>query len=241
MSKILIVFRGDCNRFTDYQFIYNNIKLKILDPLNSKNYTYDIIASSYLEQLNNLNEFSKYFNPIKLYTMNKDNSTQVKQFMFTVNMIKTNINIAEYTKILFLRFDIVYKMSIINWKYLDTCGFIVPYKEDSNELFNTHKYHSDVFLSIDTNLFEEFYKYLNCIYLQYLNNSYTDIIAHEPFPLNLLHNVANILLYYNPNFIISYCIDGCYQSNTSVSDNRLSPLFICLSKQYHSNDIHLLF
>ena len=237
--SILIILRGNSNRHNNYDVFYQNHKLKISDYLTSKGYKIDYILSSYSNEEESLNKYIQLFDPIKVYKRPPENSNQSQQFMFTLESIYTNIDLKKYNKIILLRLDIIYKRGISLWNIFDRNGFITPFKEDTIECYNQNKYHSDVIMIIDSEYFNDMY------------NSYKLYCAVPPLRLEgqypppfintVLHNVGNIIRFYNPQINIYYFIDGFWQSCSEIAGNdvRLNPLFINIRDPYYGNDLNL--
>lgn len=240
--SILIVFRGICDRSNQFDYIYNNHKIKISNYLKENGYNIDYIISSYNEKSEILEKWVNLFNPIKVFTMNYEGSTQANNFMFTIKNIHNEIDYKKYDKILILRFDIVYKRGIKFWNIFNKNGFIVPFKEDSIEFYNKTKYNADSIMCIDTNIFHKVYISLSACYTLYCIDKNLKFEEQVEAPFRCaLHNIANIISYFYSDINIDFFTDGYWQSCTVLDkeDKKLNPLYINISNKYNNDDMYL--
>jgi hypothetical protein len=240
--SILIVFRGNCDRNEQIDYIYENHKIKISNYLEENGYKIDYLISSYNENLEILDKWARFLNPIQIFTMNSHGSNQAHNFIFTIKNIHNHVDYKNYDKILIIRFDIIYKRGMKFWNILNKNGFIVPFKEDSIELYNNTKYTADSIMWIDTKIFHKVYISLSASYTLYcINHNLKFDEQKEPPFKSILHNVPNIISYFYPEINIDFFIDGFWQSCTVLEkgDKRLNPLFINLFRQYNNDDINL--
>lgn len=216
--KILVVFRGGFRkRKIESELICRNIYKNIFKPLLENNHQYDIIFQTY--NFPELEIFKSNFKPLNVYITDSNISTQIINFnnaLDNVNPIYEN-----YDHIIFLRFEIIYKKPIFDSNILNIEGLILPYKEDSESLFKSHEYYSDIIICISKKYFMDFY----------------DIVNSKPskFTIGPLHEIGKVCKHKIP---INCIIDGYWQSSTGwkMDDPRLSPLFILTHHPYPYSD-----
>jgi len=228
--KFLIVYRGNCNRYTNLDLFFKNFLLKIKNPLNLNGHEFDCALFTYQNETSYCDAFIKLFNPkfVKLFSY----SNQKDQFISILKFLNSKI-LDEYDKIIFLRFDICYKMNIMKWDFFDKKGIFFPFKEDSQEFFEKEKLHGDVIIICDTCYMLK----LTQILEKYASES--NIYGFPHFPYNMLHFIPKLL----NNLIPVYnLIDGFFQSNTQLEleDKRINPLYIIMYKVYNFSDFYLL-
>ena len=228
--SILIVFRGNCNRYDNIDLIVSNFIKKIKLPLTNNNYIVDIILSTYKNELNFLEKFKKYLEPIFINLLDGQ-STQKDLFFNTIKFIKNNCDYTKYEKIIFLRFDIIYKVDILHWNIFDKKGIFFPFIEDSEEIYNITKYHSDIIIAVDEIYFDFLYKTMK----EFIPLCRSDGFPH--FPYHILHNIGNLL---NSKYTvpINYMFDGYYQSSTHPTiavGSKLNPMFVNVRNLNSSN------
>jgi len=223
--KILIIFRGGYSRVPDPEFVCKNIENYILLPLIKNNDTFDIVFSTYNENPQKLEFFNKHLNPIKtFFTQNG----QIINFKETLN----NINglYGDYDYILFLRFEAIYKIPINEWNFQNKEGLILPFKEDTKELFDESGWYNDNIIIVSKSSFEMFYQ--GIIHADYsLFN-----------PSNTLHNIVNIIRKNNNSIQVHCLVDGYFQANVSYCpqiEGHMSPLYILVHYPYIGKDKHL--
>jgi hypothetical protein len=231
--KYLIVFRGECDRVShnNLELFFNNIKLKILNPLISSNKSYDIILSTYSNS-KNISQLSALFKPIKIITMDYINSNQEKQFIYTLK------NILEYEQsydmVLILRFDIIYKLGIQHWSTFNNMGFYVAFKENDSMLYESTRYNNDTIIVFNSNLLKDIYNTL----FKCLNDDPT-----KYFPGHTLHNLESIFKEKNPIINFYHFTDEYYNSMTAnrPPGSRVNPYYIMFERPYFQNDISMVF
>jgi len=227
-KKILIVFRGGYTRVTNVEHVCKNINTYIIEPLRSENYIPDIIFSTYNENLRKLDIYTRYLSPKKILFTNKYDN-QVPNFKETLNNMKSIYS--EYSYIIFLRFEAIYKIPITKWNFYNKIGVILPFKEDSKEMFEKVQWYNDNIIIISNNYFQQ------C----------ADIIIQAPTHLftpggGTLHNIPNILHRIDNTIPIHCLVDGFYQSNSITYDNydeHVSPLYILVHYPYLGKDKYL--
>jgi len=222
------LFRGTFNKVEDPTKICINILKYIIEPLHSNNIDTDIIFCTYQTNLDKLKIYETYLKPIKIiYTNNGQNINFKESLMFIKDIYDT------YDYIIFLRFDVIYKMNIIDWNISNKDGLILPFKEDSEHVFKTKNYYGDVIIIIHK---LSYLNFLNAFNLAF-NNHLNDYIVCGGANI-ILHNLVSIVQKYNPNTNINTIVDGYYQSNTGVPENdiRLSPIYIQVKYTYYGSD-----
>lgn len=222
--KTLIVFRGDYSTVANPKFICQNIKQNVIEPMKEKSIDVDVIFCTYPSDLNKLNTYASTLNPVQIYFTTNG---QISNFKESMSKIKNIYD--QYDYILFLRFDIFYKMNIMNFNIFDKDGIIFPYKEDSQHLFASETYYSDIVIIFSKSIF------INVM------DTLFDANMFDYQPFNTLHSIAKIVNKKYPDIKMHTMIDGYYQSNTELSadDIRLSPLFIQVKKPYFGKDREL--
>ena len=117
----------------------------------------------------------------------------------------------------------------INVDIFNKEGIIFPYKEDSEEIFNSRRLYGDVIIIISKSSF--------LLVVDSLVNSN----IQEYQPPNCLHNIGSIIQKKVPNMLIHTIVEGYYQSRTvlAVDDPRLNPIYIQVKYPYNGNDKHL--
>ena len=124
-DSVLIIFRGGCSRVNDPTLVCKNIELQVLNPLRSR-VNVDIIFSTSSKGDPKVDTFRTHLQPKQIiYTA----SGQIVNFQETLLNLQ-NIY-SRYTHIIFLRFELLYKVSFDSLSILDTNGLRLPYKEDS--------------------------------------------------------------------------------------------------------------
>ena len=165
--KFLVVMRGHCNRTENIQYIYDNYLLKIKNPLLDNGHTIDCMFNTYNGYDEYFEKFKKLYNPIKIFRSNEFQPNkyeniapncgfQILNFYDGMTNIKSFIN--DYDKIIFLRFDICYKINIMKWNIFNDKGIGFTFKEDSEEGYNIMKCISEAVVVIDNEYFDQVYQ-----------------------------------------------------------------------------------
>ena len=241
--KFLIVMRGHCNRNENIQYIYDNYLLKIKNSLLNNGHTVDCMFNTYNGYDEYFEKFKKLYNPIKVFRSNEfqpnkyeniaPNCTfQILNFYDGMTNIKSFIN--DYDKIIFLRFDICYKINIMKWNIFNDKGIFFTFKEDSIETYKKMNGVGDTIIIIDSEYFNKVY---DCIheYVQYyfFGNKLVEKIPSEHWITNL-HWLKITLLEKYDTLPIYYIVDGYYQSvtffNSYMTLDKLNPLYIIFGK-----------
>ena len=224
-DSVLIIFRGGCSRVNDPTLVCKNIELQVLNPLRSR-VNVDIIFSTSSKGDPKVDTFRTHLQPKQIiYTA----SGQIVNFQETLLNLQ-NIY-SRYTHIIFLRFELLYKVSFDSLSILDTNGLRLPYKEDSQELFDSHKYYGDCIIMISTDHFANVSKAL-------LDADFDTISTGKGH--DILHRIVTVVLAAFPETPVTCILDGFFQSNTHYCGNsiKLNPLYImthypyCGDKQY---------
>jgi len=242
--KFLVVMRGHCNRTENIQYIYDNYLLKIKNPLLDNGHTIDCMFNTYNGYDEYFEKFKKLYNPIKIFRSNEFQPNkyeniapncgfQILNFYDGMTNIKSFIN--DYDKIIFLRFDICYKINIMKWNIFNDKGIFFTFKESSHRTYENVYGICDVVIIIDTEYFNKVYESIH-EYVQYyfFGNKLVEKIPSEYWITNVLHCFKIILLEKYGTFPIYYIIDGCYLSptfiNSDVTLDKLNPLYIIFGK-----------
>jgi len=241
--KFLIVMRGHCNRFENIQYIYDNYLLKIKNPLLDNGHTIHCMFNTYNGDDKYFEKFKKLYNPIKTFRMDL---CKYQYLNFYYGMINIQPFVKDYDKIIFLRFDICYKINIMKWNIFNDKGIGFTFKEAGDaEQYKYNKWISDIVTVIDNEYYDQIYE---CMHESIQFHEFNNKIS-ENIPLNFdiygtLHLFGNVLLFKYPRFPIYFIIDGYYNSGTYPlwTGDLLQPLFICISKSYYGdmNDYLLL-
>ena len=242
--KFLIVMRGHCNRNENIQYIYDNYLLKIKNPLLNNGHTVDCMFNTYNGYNEYFEKFKKLYNPIKIFRSNEFQPNkyeniapncgfQILNFYDGMTNIKSFIN--DYDKIIFLRFDICYKINIMKWNIFNDKGIFFTFKEDSLETYKKLDGVGDTIIIIDNEYFNNVH---DCIYeyVQYywFGNKIVEKIPPEHDSKTHLHWLKTCLLEKYGTLPIHYIIDGYYQSvtffNSYMTLDKLNPLYIIFGK-----------
>ena len=223
--KVLLVFRGDYNLVTDPTFVCNNIQKYITEPMKENNIGVDIIFCTYKSNLDKLKIYELSLKPNKIYFTSNG---QIINFKESLTLVKDMHCLYDY--VIFLRFDAIYKTDINKWNIFNREGVTLPFKEDSEGLFNSHGFYSDIIIIIH-----------KLSFLDVVNS-----VTHaglDMFPCNTLHAIGTIIKKQYSDIKINTILDGYYQSNTQYpsDDIRLSPLHILVKHPYSGSDKHLFF
>jgi hypothetical protein len=138
-----------------------------------------------------------------------------------------SLRYSQYDYVIFLRFEIVYKIDILKWNIFSQSGVIFPFKENCITLFNARNLYSDIIIAVSNEYLQQFSAVLDSAD----SSEYTNT--------NSLHNLATIIQRHDYDLPIRIMIEGFYQSNTSLEgeDERLNPMFIMLHFRYRGRDI----
>lgn len=224
-DSVLIIFRGGCSRVNNPTLICKNVEMQVLGPLRSI-VDVDIIFSTTSKGDPKIDTFSDILHPIHIFYTSPG---QIVNFQETLRNVQ-NIY-SKYKQIIFLRFELLYKVSFDTLTILDTHGLRLPYKEDSQELFESHKYYGDCIIIISGDHFANVSKAL-------LDADFHTISTGKGH--DILHKIVTVVLASFPDTPISCIIDGFFQSNTHYCGNsiKLNPIYImihypyCGDKQY---------
>lgn len=226
-DSVLIVFRGGCSRVNIPTLICKNIEMQILGPLRSK-VNVDIIFSTSSKQDENIDTFNSLLRPMQIFYTS---SGQIVNFQETFTNLQSKY--LKYTHIIFLRFEVIYKVTFDTLNILDTIGIRLPYKEDSQELFYSHKYYGDCIIVISRDHFANISRALLDADFNTISSGY----GHD-----ILHKIVTVILVSFPQTPISCILNGFFQSNTNYSaDNiKLNPLYILTHYPYYGDKQYLL-
>jgi hypothetical protein len=216
----LIVFRGDYAQVRYPKAVCKNLHSYVLQYMKEKGIGIDVIFCTYPSDIDKLKVYENSFNPINIYYTE---SGQVLNFKESLRRAHDIYN--KYDYIIFLRFDIVYKMNISEWDIFTKEGVILPYKERTN-YYDTQSLYGDVIIVMSQYVFSEAaYALLSC-----------NVNA-----FHLLHNISSIIQSRSPHITIHTIVDGHYQSNTGLKmhDTRLNPIYIQVRYAYAGADKHL--
>jgi hypothetical protein len=236
--KFLVVMGGHCNRFKNIQYIYDNYLLKIKNPLLENGHTIDCIFNTYNGSDEYFEKFKELYNPIETFRTDPNN---FKYINFYYGMINIQPFIKNYDKIIFLRFDLCYKMNIMKWNIFNDKGIGFTFKEDSEEGYNLMRCISEAVVVIDNEYFDQVYQAVHeSIQYHVFNNKISENIPRG-FDTYMelhgtLHQFMNVLLHKYGDFPIYFIINGYYQSITfhryDMTINKLNPLYIMMSRDY---------
>jgi hypothetical protein len=218
--KVLIVFRGGYARI-DPTLLVKNICDKVYTPLIKNKIEYTTVLYTYptdTERLTILKE------GLGVRDIHFTKEGQIENFTEAVHGI--SMLYSDYDYIIFLRFEIIYKIDIMNWNIFNRSGLFFPFKENCITLFTATRQYSDIIIAIS----KEYVKPLSLVIDTVDRNQYTNT--------NTLHNLGFIVErkdYYIP---VVCMLDGFYQSNTSLAlgDDRLNPMFIMSHYKYNGSD-----
>lgn len=244
--KFLIVMRGHCNRFENIQYIYDNYLIKIKNPLLKNGHTLDCMFNTYEEDDEYFEKFKELYNPIKVFRIDPL-KCKYQCLNFYNGMINIQPFIKDYDKIIFLRFDICYKINIMKWNIFNDKGIFFTFKEDSKERHKLTKLIGDIIIIIDNEYFDKVFKVVHeSIQYHEFDNKIEGFIPIGFGLCGTLHQFMNILLHKYGDFPIYFIINGYYQSITFYTHymtiNKLNPLYIMIGKDYFGdmNDFILL-
>jgi hypothetical protein len=225
-EKVLIVLRGGCSRVNNPLVICKNIEVQILNPLRMKGYHVDCIFSTTSKGDPKLDVYSEYLKPLTTFYTSNGQIVNFKETLWNLRNIYSN-----YVQIVFLRFEIVYKINIDEMNIMKNTGLMLPFKEDGEELFRTHKYYGDCIIIICS------------LHFSNILDTFVEADFHTistGFGHDILHRIVDVILSKFPETPICCILNGFFQSNTNYpADNpKLNPLYIlthypyCGDKQY---------
>ena len=242
--KFLVVMRGNCNRFKNIKYIYNNYFLKIKNPLLENGHTIDCMFNTYNGDDEYFEKFKELYNPIKTFRMDPHKYQFVN---FYYGMINIQQFVKDYDKIIFLRFDICYKINIMKWNIFNDKGIGFTFKEDAYPGYKSRGCIGDVVIIIDNEYFDKVYDAIHeSIQYYHFNNKISENI---PFGFSVdgtLHSFHTVLLFKYKTFPVYYIIDEYYHSATHpvwyMTNELLNPLYIMMGRDYFGdmNDYLLL-
>lgn len=212
--KILFVFRGGFRKKKiEADLICKNIYKNIFKPLLENHDTYDIIFQTYT--FPELEIFQNSFKPLHVHLTDSNVSTQIINFNNALDNIKPIYE--NYDTIIFLRFEVIYKKPIFESNILNNQGLILPFKEDSEEMFKSVEYYSDIIIGISKKYFLDFFHIVNS--------------KPSKFTIGGIHEIGRLCKYKIPIFCIN---SGYWQSSSGWKrdDPRLNELFILTHHPY---------
>lgn len=218
--KVLLVFRGGYSKI-DPILLSKNINDKVFKPLTENKIEYSTVLYTYPTDLEKLNSLKDTLNASEV---NYTQDGQIINFKEAVKDITARYNTFDY--IIFLRFEIVYKLDIMKWNIFTQSGVIFPFKENCFTLFTSTNQYSDIIICISK-------EYLNPL-LSVLDQA--DMCEYTN--TNTLHNLGTIINRHDYDIPVLYMLEGYYQSNTSLeaNDERLNPMFIMSHYRYNGRD-----
>lgn len=223
--KVLIIFRGDYS-IVDYpSMVCKNIHTYIIQPLIEQKINFDTMFSTYNTDLAKLAVYESAFNPIKIqFSEYVSEHGQVKNFKDALLMANDTYTLYEY--ILFLRFDIIYKINIKEWNIFGKDGIILPYKENSEGTFVEQGFYGDCIIVFSQSVF------IDALY------SLMSAKLNEFF---LLHNIAYLIQRRSIDIDVHTILNHYYQSNTGLleGDKRLNPIYIQVKYEYYGSDKYI--
>jgi len=223
-NKILLVFRGSYSRVKNIDHVCKNINTYIIEPLLLHNYLPDIVFSTYNDDLAKLDIYKKYLSPKQILFTNSY-IHQLTNFKETLHTIKSIYS--EYTYILFLRFEAIYKISISKWNFYNKIGVILPFKNNSKEHFEKTQWYDDNIIIFSNDYYEQ------------CSNILINASTHIFIPEFTLHNIPTILHQTDTTIPIHCIVEGFFESNSITYDNydeHVSPLYILVHYPYLGKD-----
>jgi hypothetical protein len=218
--KILLAFRGGYSKI-DPVLLSKNIQDKIYTQLKENKIEYSTVFYTYPTDIEKLNILKENLFP---FEVNYTQDGQIINFKEAVKDI--SIRYSTYDYIIFLRFEIVYKIDIMKWNIFTKSGIVFPFKENCVTLFMSTNQYSDIIIAIS----KEYIKPFSLVMDQAHISEYTNT--------NTLHNLATIINRYDFDIPVLCMLEGFYQSNTSLEgdDERLNPMFIMSHYKYKGCD-----
>lgn len=227
VKRILIIYRGHCDRVAADP-IYRNFLVKIKGPLERAGVEIDSLMM-YHEGQRTAEAWKALWNPKEAHSIPLEHcKKQANTLHWCLNYLQGWSEVGAYDWILFLRFDVLYRVSILNWNLLNqSAGVVVPFREATDEPWAQKRYVSDVVIAISPS------------YLKKYLTAYEKALARfdHYFFHGTLHEQVKILE--GTDIPLGFMFEGLYQSNTakrpegpltSADDPRLSPFHILHSK-----------
>jgi hypothetical protein len=229
MGKLLVVFRGENkrwngDRYHDVRKCIPNNKARIINSLRLMGHEVDIIFCTYDSEY--INAFQSAYEPIKIYCMDYNGSSQHKNFKFTLDCIENHID--DYDKVIILRFDLLFKKNISEWPMWNQEGIMFPWKDNDLASYELRKYCQEVIISIDKAWYKEFKKLYDLTHEKWKDITWG------------LHFLTTELSLYGriPFFFMEG--DVCWCSNTSQMEPFCkNPYLINSIYRYYHDDYHL--
>jgi hypothetical protein len=211
--KFLIVFRGGYDRITDPGFLCRNVIKQIIEPLTQDGHTVETIFFTYNTDPAKLKIYSDNLHPKNI---SFTSSGQIINFKEALHGLKPIYS--EYDYILFFRFELIYKMNIMEWNLFDKEGVILPYKEACYERGTPGELYGDNIIIFTKKYFMQI----------------VDLMLNPTWPyfgngINAtLHNIGTHIKNNHPDIPLHCIVDGYYQSFSRLppGDIRLNPLYI---------------
>ena len=230
MKRILLVFRGETNRWNNYKYhdvrgcIPNN-KKRIIDALRAAGHQVTIFFCTYDSQY--LHSFVEAYTPDKVFLMDYNGSSQHKNFKFVLDCVQPVVD--QFDQIIVLRFDFLYKKDIPTWGLLDQPeGHVFLWKDASKEAYEERKYCMDGLFLLDARHFTSFKQLYDENYV-----FWKDITWGLHFLTTLLYNCQLIPYHFLEG-------DTYWSSNTSLNDpTHKNPYLLNFIYKYHHDDFHL--
>jgi hypothetical protein len=124
--KLLIVFRGGYLRSVPEK-VTKNIQEKIYGPLDSANISHDTVLYTYNTDLGVLGTWKECLHA-KTIHITEQGPNQILNFKQAIEHIA--IKYTDYDYVVFLRFDIIYKIDILQWNIFGRSGLFFSYKQN---------------------------------------------------------------------------------------------------------------
>jgi hypothetical protein len=152
MPKYCIVFRGHNQRSRNNMSALDNVRnwnKTIFDKLKENNIEYDIFFITYNSEI--LSYLKEVLNPKKIILCSDEIKNQAdscqsqKQSLLDSIKLYTKSDI-HYSKLIILRFDIIYKIPITEWNHFNDEGIILTNKDVH---WPSRKLYSDIVFIVD--------------------------------------------------------------------------------------------
>ena len=218
--KVLIVFRGGYTRIHP-SLLVKNIHDKVYTPLIKNKIEYTPVFYTYPTDTEILTVLKEGLGAKHVHFTKEG---QIENFIEAVNDI--SIRYSDYDYIIFLRFEIIYKIDIMNWNIFNRSGLLFPFKENCITLFTATRQYSDIIIAISKEYISPLTIVLNIVDRKEYTNT------------NSLHNLGFIVERKDIDIPVLCMFDGYYQSNTSLAlgDDRLNQMFIMSHYKYNGAD-----
>lgn len=224
--KILIIFRGGYTRVSNPQHVCNNVLKYIIAPLKDLNHIINIAFYTYNNDKDKLKIYTDSFNPIKIVFTE---SGQIINFKTALLDLKNLYK--EYDTLIFLRFELIYTMNIIDWNILDKEGIILPFRENSIDMYEKEGLYGDNIIILSN-------KYFLMITDLIMQHNFTHNIDHLN-PLNAtLHDLGLIIHKKNPGIPFHCILDGYYQSLSPTNPEVQNPIYIQVHNQLYNENTY---